>query len=230
VVAPGAGTPTGTVVVAGPGGLGCSAAIAAGGCSVVIDVADAYDFGASYAGDANFLGSAAGPVAVDVQAGGAVVTDIALRHEIVASGILTDGSGDLVDYELEVSNIGTTAQVGVAIDMLMPPEFADIAWTCTPAAGASCGQAAGTGDIGFSADLPAGSSVLVALAVRIVDPDDNGVETAAGAGPVLGELETANNTATTFYRSCSASQLIGDRPLPAHVCGFRDGFEVRTID
>ena len=214
------------VVVSESGGLTCSATVAAGGCSLVIVTAGNYDFSGSYAGDADFLGSAAGPVAVDVQAGGEVVTDIAVRHEIVASGILSDGSGDLVDYEFEVSNIGTTDQMGVAIDLLMPPEFAEIAWTCTPSdAGASCGQANGSGDIAFAVDLATGSSVLVELAVRIVDTEDNGVETAASAAEQVGEIDTANNVGTTFYRSCSSSEVIGGRPLAEHVCGFRDGFE-----
>ncbi|HET6602715.1 MAG TPA: Ig-like domain repeat protein, partial [Xanthomonadaceae bacterium] len=228
VVAPGAGVPTGTVTVSEIGGLMCSASVAAGTCDIAIAPAGNYDFNGSYSGDADFLGDDDGPVQVDVQSGGPLTTDISVRHQIVASGILSDGSGDLVDYELEVTNNGPSADGAVDVDMLMPPEFNDIAWTCAGSGGGTCSAPSGSGDIAISASLPVGGSILIELAVRIVDPNDNGVETTASADPTTAtELDPSDNSATTFYRSCSTSEIVGDRPLPEHVCGFRDGFEDR---
>jgi hypothetical protein len=235
VVLPGAGSPTGTVTVS-DGATQCSAPVADGGCTIPAMVEGNYAFSASYSGDGDFLAdSSDGTVPVTVGAGGAILADVVVRHEIVGSGILSDGSGDLVDYELEVSNAGGTAANGVVLDLMLPPEFvpADTAWTCTGSGGASCGSASGTGDIAFSVDLPPASSVLVELSTRIVDPDDAGVETAASATSAGSELSLDNNAGTTFYRACSASELlvVGEfTSLPPHVCGFRDGFEDRGID
>jgi alpha-tubulin suppressor-like RCC1 family protein len=55
VVAPGSGTPTGTVTVSG--GSGCSAAVAAGQCDVTSTSVGAKTLIATYSGDSNFNGS-----------------------------------------------------------------------------------------------------------------------------------------------------------------------------
>ncbi|HET6602981.1 MAG TPA: Ig-like domain-containing protein [Xanthomonadaceae bacterium] len=225
VDAPGAGTPGGSVTVSETGGLNCTAAVSAGGCSITIAMAGNYDFNGSYSGDANFLGDDDGPVQVDVQSGGTPQADITVRHEIVRSGLLSDGTGSLVDYELEVGNLGPSDD-DVDVDMLMPPEFTDISWTCAPSGSASCGTPSGTGDIALTATIPSGDSVLITLEVRIVDPENSGVATAAMASPAtVSEIDPSDNSATTFYRQCNASEIIGARPLPQHVCTFRDGFE-----
>jgi hypothetical protein len=57
VTAPGAGTPTGNVTVSDGAGSSCVAAVAAGGCSIVLPTAGAKTLTASYAGDANFNSS-----------------------------------------------------------------------------------------------------------------------------------------------------------------------------
>jgi large repetitive protein len=58
VNAPGAGTPTGTVTVDDGNGNACSAAVAAGSCSLVSTSAGTKTITATYSGDTNFTGSA----------------------------------------------------------------------------------------------------------------------------------------------------------------------------
>jgi len=60
VTAPGAGTPTGLVTVS-DGVDGCSAAVAAGGCSVNLTTVGTRSLTATYDGDLNFAGSASSP-------------------------------------------------------------------------------------------------------------------------------------------------------------------------
>ena len=58
IVAPGVGTPTGTVTVLAPGGETCTAAVAAGQCTLVFTTAGLRTLTATYSGDATFSGSA----------------------------------------------------------------------------------------------------------------------------------------------------------------------------
>jgi len=61
--APGAGTPTGTVTVTTDGAETCSAAVAAGGCSLTFTTIGAHTITATYGGDTRFVGSVSTPVA-----------------------------------------------------------------------------------------------------------------------------------------------------------------------
>ena len=65
-VAPGAGTPTGTVTVSDGAGATCSASVAAGSCGIAFTLAGAHTMTATYAGDGNFLVSVSGPVVVQI--------------------------------------------------------------------------------------------------------------------------------------------------------------------
>ena len=80
VVAPGAGTPTGTVTVS-DGVDSCVGTVAAGGCAVTLHTVGPRTLTASYAGDGNFTGSTSAGVAHSVlattaqgDAGGGLVT------------------------------------------------------------------------------------------------------------------------------------------------------------
>lgn len=58
VVAPGAGTPTGTITVSGPGGASCQIVLPATQCALTLASPGAQSVNASYSGDANFNQSA----------------------------------------------------------------------------------------------------------------------------------------------------------------------------
>lgn len=73
VSAPGAGIPTGNVTVT-DGAVSCTAAVAAGTCSLTFTSVGARSLAATYAGDSNFGGSASPGVPHDVVAAGTTTT------------------------------------------------------------------------------------------------------------------------------------------------------------
>ena len=73
VTAPGTGTPTGNVTVS-DGVDSCTAAVAAVSCNVTLTTVGARQLTITYAGDANYLGSASGPVAHTVNPAATVTT------------------------------------------------------------------------------------------------------------------------------------------------------------
>ena len=105
-VAPGAGTPTGTVTVTGVGFAGCSAAVAAGSCSAASTVAGATTLTATYVSDsANFNGSAS-----PVPDGG--------NHTVGAASTITTITSDNPD----ASAVGQTYVVTWTVAVVSPGE------------------------------------------------------------------------------------------------------------
>jgi hypothetical protein len=74
VTAPGAGTPTGNVIVSDGTGPTCIASVAAGQCNITSTSAGAKTLTATYVGDANFNTSTSAGVAHQVNTGGTVTT------------------------------------------------------------------------------------------------------------------------------------------------------------
>jgi len=92
--------------------------------------------------------------------------------------------GDTLTYTIVVGNAGPSDAPGVTVTDLFPVECqADLAWTCTPAGGATC-TPAGTGDIVDVIDLPVGSSATyVATCTAYSGTDAEVVNTASAAVP-----------------------------------------------
>jgi uncharacterized repeat protein (TIGR01451 family) len=120
-------------------------------------------------------------------------------------GLTTVGRGSLVRYTIVVSNLGAYAATGAQVADTFPTTnnrlTGPIAWTCTVTGGATCGGAVtGTGNIGRTVNLPAGSTITftttsgnlsaTATATTLVNTATVGVP----AGYV--DTNTANNSAT----------------------------------
>jgi len=92
--------------------------------------------------------------------------------------------GDTVTFTVVVANAGPSDAPGVTVTDLFPVECqANLAWTCTPAGGATC-TPAGTGDIVDLVNLPAGSNVTyVATCTAYSDEDADVTNTASAAVP-----------------------------------------------
>lgn len=145
--------------------------------------------------------------------------------EITASALMDEGS-DHVEYAMAVVNAGSTHASAVKVLVRLPDEFVQPAWTCVAEGGASCGLAAGEGDVLFETEMPAGSAVRFALVTGISDPRQQGVWLGVETVTASSESDTADNIATVLYRRCSASrELPASGDPPVHPCAFVDSFE-----
>ena len=68
--------------------------------------------------------------------------------------------GQPLSWAIGVANAGPSAANGALVTDAFPSTVSGVAWTCTPAGGASC-PPSGSGDIGASVNLPAGASLAI---------------------------------------------------------------------
>jgi LPXTG-site transpeptidase (sortase) family protein len=99
VVAPGAGTPTGSVTV-GDGSVSCTAAVADGSCTIAAIDPGTTNFTAVYSGDAHFTGS----------------TSAAVDHTVTAATTNTSITGDSPDP----STVGQAVAVNYSVSVVSP--------------------------------------------------------------------------------------------------------------
>ena len=122
-------------------------------------------------------------------------------------------------YTITVTNGGPTDVTGAGVTDTFPAAFTGVTWTCTPAAGSSCGTAAGSGDIVTTVDLPAGGSVTF-TATGTVAPTAAG--TLTNTATVTPPADTpdpapANNSATDTTAIAAAADLRVVKTGPAAV-------------
>lgn len=178
-VAPGAGTPTGTVAVS-DGTDSCEIDLAvASGCTLTPVGAGARSLTATYSGDAHFLGSVAS-------------APLQVLERAVLALMLDDGRsfaryGEVVDYTFTLRNDGLGAATAITVDATLSSAFDGAAaqWQCFGAGdGASC-AATGTGPLHDVATLPPGHTLtwLVSVPVRDDATEGEATLTLAVGGP-----------------------------------------------
>ena len=77
--------------------------------------------------------------------------------------------GSNIQYTIVVANSGPSDATGVDVDDVFPAAVTGVTWTCAPAGGAACPNAAGPGDLAETVDLPAGGSLTYTVS-GTVDP------------------------------------------------------------
>lgn len=93
----------------------------------------------------------------------AVASDLAVS---LTTPVASVNPGDRVDYTLLLSNVGPSDQVSASVFDNFAPELLNVAWTCSPGAGASC-VAGGSGNINETVDIPAGGQVSFAINAEV---------------------------------------------------------------
>ncbi|MFJ4190606.1 hypothetical protein [Kitasatospora sp. NPDC089509] len=82
--------------------------------------------------------------------------------------------GQPLTYTITVKNTGPSDATGVSVRDTLPAAIQNFTWTCTAAAGSSCGSTpSGTGNINTTVNLPAGGQVTYTL-TGTVPPDATG--------------------------------------------------------
>ena len=126
--------------------------------------------------------------------------------------------GELVTYDIVVSNPGPSTVPAAVVTDLFPAELTGVWWTCLGSDGGSC-NTSGSGDIDETVDLPVGGSVTF-VANGTCDPAATGqylVNTASVSSPAgVTEIDPADNTATHTDEIAAPGDLI-------FIDGFEDG-------
>jgi hypothetical protein len=125
--------------------------------------------------------------------------------------------GEPLRYQVVVTNIGSQAVNGFAMQTSANPHLLDPIWTCSAAGGAVCPSASGSGTVAHTLSLERGQRLTYQLQGTL-DPDISPLSpvevvqaaTAVPAQPA-DDINPDNNSAT-------------DRGIAIHRI-FRDGFE-----
>ena len=106
--------------------------------------------------------------------------------------------GDPITYVIEAHNFGPDSVTGAMVKDLMPPQLANVTWTCAGLAGASCGGASGAGSIIDFVNLPAGSHVTYTVHATLSDDASGSLmtNTATIRASHISDPVSVNNTAT----------------------------------
>ena len=116
--------------------------------------------------------------------------------------------GDPVVFTVEVTNSGPDAAVGAAFSDTPDASFANVAWTCQAAGGASC-TASGSGAINNSVDLPVGAALTYTVSAVIAENAQSpAVNTASIAAPPGGsDPHPGNNQASASINVDNSANL-----------------------
>jgi uncharacterized repeat protein (TIGR01451 family) len=154
VVAPGAGEPSGTILVT-DGIASCGITLPNLSCELIPKAVGVATLEARYLGDANFNTS----IDTEPHTFTADGADLAI---IKRNGLRLIPGGAPSTYVLLVSNAGPQAVVNARVTDILPAQFSNASWTCSASSGASC-PASGPGTVDTLVSLAAGSSVTFAL-------------------------------------------------------------------
>jgi len=119
-------------------------------------------------------------------------------------------SGSPLTYTITVSNAGPSDVIGAQVVDVLPLALAGFGWTCTASGvGASCGTAAGTGDIDALVTLPVGMSVTFAVTGTVPAGITGALINTATVNPPIGAIDPVggNNAATDTNPAASQADL-----------------------
>lgn len=152
VVAPGAGTPTGTLTLSS-GASSCTVTLPSNSCALSFNALGSRSVTASYGGDSNFAASvASGPG--NAQTLVYALADIAISK---TDALSIYQSGDLLVYTVTVRNLGPDAAAQIRVRDDIPAGLINAVWSCDAAGGVSCPVVGGSGNLDTTVgDFPVG--------------------------------------------------------------------------
>jgi uncharacterized repeat protein (TIGR01451 family) len=109
-------------------------------------------------------------------------------------GLDTANAGDLLRYVITVVNLGPSDVPEATVQDLFPADFDSVAWSCLGAGGASCGVAAGSGNIRAVVSVPAQGIVTFVAEARLA-PATSGLIRNVASVSAPEEFDPSNNEA-----------------------------------
>ena len=125
----------------------------------------------------------------------AVIADLSITK---TDGVATATPGGSTTYTIVVTNSGPSSITGASVTDLMPAAIASDTYTATQSGGATGFTASGSGNIGDTVNMPAGSTITYTVSAS-VDPSATGslTNTATVNAPAgVTDSNLANNSAT----------------------------------
>jgi uncharacterized repeat protein (TIGR01451 family) len=213
-VAPGGGTPTGTVTVTS-GANSCTVTLPATTCNLSFASLGSRTITASYAGNADYNG------ATSSGSGNASTLVFALSDVQVnkSNGDAFYEPGELQVYTIQLRNVGPDVARNLRLLDTVPAELSGVQWSCDAAGGAVCPQNAGTGNIDQAiAELPLPGLLNYTLFGTVIGRPDQISNTASVQLPADSTIEdpTPGNNSQTDVDQLNTL--------------FRNGFEAASVN
>lgn len=113
--------------------------------------------------------------------------------------------GQSVSYRIEVTNAGPSDATGATVTDTFSADLTNCSWTCSATGTASCGSAAGSGNISESVDIAAGAGNFVTFNVTCdIVPGARGTLTnTASVAAEAGALPDPNSSDNTSTDNCT---------------------------
>ncbi|MBK7474276.1 MAG: Ig-like domain repeat protein [Betaproteobacteria bacterium] len=242
-VVPGAGTPTGTIVVtSSPGGENCTITLPATSCNVTPAAAGAKTLTAAYSGDANFEVSASAGVGHTVNPGGATPTTTAVTlvnpatavfgQTVAVTVAVTAGSGVVAPSGSVTVNAGASAclaTLGASMtttasgtcNLAPPPAASGSAYTVSAAyagnATFAASSSSGAGDGTLTVNKAA---TTVAIGTHLPSPSNVNAPVAVTATVAVTAPGAGTPTGTITVRSDNPVTDLCAITLPATSCNI----------
>ncbi|MBB6500680.1 Ig-like domain-containing protein [Pedobacter cryoconitis] len=125
-------------------------------------------------------------------------TSASANVRIVKSGPANVGAGEMIQYELSISNAGPSTAVGTVIVDNLPAGVLNPTWTVTTSGGATASVPNGNGNVNLTANIPSGTGLVTVMVSGNVDPalaDGTSMPNTATANSTVPDPQTSNNTA-----------------------------------
>ncbi|RAJ31875.1 DUF7507 domain-containing protein [Pedobacter cryoconitis] len=139
---------------------------------------------------------------------------------IVKSGPADAGAGQLIQYNLRITNAGPSTALAVNIQDAIPPEILDPSWTATASGGAIISTApSGTGNVAATADIPSGTGVVEIVITGTANPSliNNATisNTATITSTIVPDPEISNNSSAIVTKITNTPDFNVSKSGPA---------------
>lgn len=130
-------------------------------------------------------------------------TDVAVTHDLAPSV----PAGADVEYTVTARNAGVNASDPSALEVDVPDALRDVTWTCSAAAGSSCGTESGTGDVATDLGLPRDGTATVTIRGRTADDAEGTLESVATIRPAPRTADTNEDDNTSAASTTVAARV-----------------------
>lgn len=144
------------------------------------------------------------------------VADLAISKSVSPATVVP---GLPITYTITVTNTGPADADGATVLDLFPPAITNVIWACSGAAGASCAQASGSGNLVLTLPaFPAGGSATITMTGIVAAQATGNLINTAQVLPPVGVEDPAfvNNSATIASALQPRTDLVIAQTTPSH--------------